>query len=175
MMGSAATSMSSMLEKRVNISPPTSTIVSMDQSVSGEDIADFLKGSFVKVSFNMVIGDLVDSVLMQLYPFDFARELYSEFVSVNSIELETPNQAPSEDYKEDVKPKSVPPQESHEEEAVQNGYMNHINGPGFMGQGKPLYESKWITNATDSGCECTASTVCTIFTNGDTNGTTREY
>jgi flagellar motor switch protein FliN/FliY len=139
MMGSAATSMSSMLEKRVNISPPTSTIVSMDQSVSGEDIADFLKGSFVKVSFNMVIGDLVDSVLMQLYPFDFARELYSEFVSVNSIELETPNQAPSEDYKEDVKPKSVPPQESHEEEAVQNGYMNHINGPGFMGQGASPY------------------------------------
>ena len=31
MMGSAATSMSSMLEKRVNISPPTANIVDMNE------------------------------------------------------------------------------------------------------------------------------------------------
>lgn len=84
MMGSAATSLSSMLEKRVSISPPTATIVDMGDTVSGENIADFLKGSFVKVSFHMVIGDLVDSILMQLYPFDFARNLYREFINANS-------------------------------------------------------------------------------------------
>jgi flagellar motor switch protein FliN/FliY len=80
MMGSAATSISSMLEKRVNISPPQASIINLDDQINAENIADFLKGSFVKVSFHMVIGDLVDSVLMQLYPFDFARDLYQQFM-----------------------------------------------------------------------------------------------
>lgn len=79
MMGSASTSISSMLEKRVDISPPLSKLVDLNESIDGADIAPFLKEQFVKVSFKMEIGDLVDSELMQLYPFDFARELYSQF------------------------------------------------------------------------------------------------
>jgi len=90
MMGSAATSISSMLEKRVSISPPSAAIVDMGETVSGENIADFLKGSFVKVSFHMVIGDLVDSILMQLYPFDFARNLYQEFINAHSMQPDKP-------------------------------------------------------------------------------------
>jgi flagellar motor switch protein FliN/FliY len=86
MMGSAATSISSMLEKRVSITPPTSSVVAMDDNISGEEIAEFLKGSFVRVSFHMEIGDLVDSVLMQLYPFDFARNLYSQFIQATTME-----------------------------------------------------------------------------------------
>ena len=34
----------------------------------------------VNVAFDMDIGDLVDSQIMQLYPFDFARDLYQKFV-----------------------------------------------------------------------------------------------
>lgn len=90
MMGSAATSISSMLEKRVNISPPVSSVVELDEKIKGQDIADFLKGSFVKVSFRMEIGNLVDSVLMQLYPFDFARKLYKQFIQATSIEPDVP-------------------------------------------------------------------------------------
>jgi flagellar motor switch protein FliN len=79
MMGSASTSISSMLEKRVDISPPLANLVDMNQTFDVEDIAPFLKERFVKVSFKMEIGDLVDSELMQLYPFDFARDLYRKF------------------------------------------------------------------------------------------------
>ncbi len=86
MMGSAATSISSMLEKRVNISPPASKVVDLDEHMSGENIAEFLKGSFVRVSFHMEIGNLVDSVLMQLYPFDFARDLYRQFIQATTME-----------------------------------------------------------------------------------------
>lgn len=86
MMGSAATSISSMLEKRVNISPPTSAVVDLYEHISGENIAEFLKGSFVRVSFHMEIGDLVDSVLMQLYPFEFARDLYKQFIQATTME-----------------------------------------------------------------------------------------
>lgn len=90
MMGSAATSISSMLEKRVNISPPTSAVVDLYDHMSGENIAEFLKGNFVRVSFHMEIGDLVDSVLMQLYPFDFARDLYKQFVQATTMEPDIP-------------------------------------------------------------------------------------
>lgn len=90
MMGSAATSLSSMLEKRVNISPPTSTLVDLFDNIGGVNIAEFLKGDFVRVSFHMEIGNLVDSVLMQLYPFDFARDLYKQFVQATSMEPDVP-------------------------------------------------------------------------------------
>ncbi len=80
MMGSASTSISSMLEKKVDISPPKATLVDLADVINGGDISDFLKNKFVKVSFRMEIGDLVDSELMQLYPFEFARDLYNQFV-----------------------------------------------------------------------------------------------
>ncbi len=86
MMGSAATSISSMLEKRVDISPPNASVVNMSDNINGEEIAPFLKGEFVKVSFRMEIGDLVDSELMQLYPFDFAKDLYRNFVKYSEHE-----------------------------------------------------------------------------------------
>lgn len=107
MMGSAATSLSSMLEKRVNISPPTSAVVDLYEHMNGENIAEFLKGSFVKVSFHMEIGDLVDSVLMQLYPFDFARDLYKQFVQATSMEPDIPTRAPMDNT---AKKAPTPPQ-----------------------------------------------------------------
>ncbi|WP_029504207.1 flagellar motor switch phosphatase FliY [Lachnoclostridium phytofermentans] len=86
MMGSASTSLSSMLEKKVDISPPVASLVDIPEVIDGGDIAEFLKGRFVKVSFRMVIGDLVDSELMQLYPFDFARDLYEQFMRYTETE-----------------------------------------------------------------------------------------
>ncbi len=96
MMGSAATSISSMLEKKVNISPPTAKVVELFENIRGENIASFLTGSFVKVSFHMVIGDLVDSVLMQLYPFEFARDLYRQFMQATSLEPDVPTRPQQE-------------------------------------------------------------------------------
>ncbi|HKM00093.1 MAG TPA: flagellar motor switch phosphatase FliY [Mobilitalea sp.] len=94
MMGSAATSISSMLEKRVNISPPVASLVDLFENIDGENIAEFLQGSFVRVSFHMEIGNLVDSVLMQLYPFEFARDLYKQFVLATSLEPDIPTLPP---------------------------------------------------------------------------------
>jgi len=109
MMGSAATSLSSMLEKRVNISPPTSAVVDLYDNMNGENIAEFLKGNFVKVSFHMEIGNLVDSVLMQLYPFDFARDLYKQFVQATSMEPDIPTRSPFDNTPK--KPQTPPPRE----------------------------------------------------------------
>ena len=80
MMGSAATSLSSMLDKKVDISPPTASVVDLNDSIDDVTVSSFLSDELVQVSFTMKIGDLVDSQIMQLYPFDFARDLYQKFI-----------------------------------------------------------------------------------------------
>lgn len=75
MMGSAATSLSSMLSKTIDISPPVADLIDLQESVDEGAIDEFLEGTFVKISFKMEIGDLVNSEIMQLYPVSFAREM----------------------------------------------------------------------------------------------------
>lgn len=77
MMGSAATSLSSMLNKMIDISPPEADLIDLTENIDENSIDNFLTGQFVKISFRMEIGDLVDSQIMQLYPFSFAREMCS--------------------------------------------------------------------------------------------------
>ena len=96
MMGSAATSLSSMLNKKIDISPPIADLIDLQENVDEASIDKFLSGTFVKISFKMEIGDLVDSEIMQLYPFSFAREM-CEGVSKN-MEIE------SESIMNDTKP-----------------------------------------------------------------------
>lgn len=83
MMGSSATSLSSMLNKVVDISPPTATVVDLNDNINEEEIAEFLAGTFVRVSFKMEIEGLVDSSIMQLYPVEFAKELYEKFTATH--------------------------------------------------------------------------------------------
>ena len=75
MMGSASTSLSSMLNMKIDISPPTASLVDLNETLDEESIAEFLKHPFVKNSFKMTIGDLVDSEMMQIFPVDFAKFL----------------------------------------------------------------------------------------------------
>lgn len=98
MMGSAATSLSSMLEKKVDISPPTASLIDLNDSIEDSNISSFLKDTVVQVAFDMKIGDLVDSQIMQLYPFDFAHELFEKFMAgtlggSSSSEPQAPTQA----------------------------------------------------------------------------------
>lgn len=131
MMGSAATSISSMLEKKVNISPPSSSMVDLYEHMSGENIADFLKGNFVRVSFHMEIGDLVDSVLMQLYPFDFARDLYKQFIQATTMEPDIPTRPPLENTgkQNQTPPKAAAPQAPVQPVPMQQPQYNPYQQP----------------------------------------------
>ncbi|MEE3467780.1 MAG: flagellar motor switch phosphatase FliY [Eubacterium sp.] len=82
MMGSAATSMSSMINDTVDISPPTATRVDLAENIKGE-LEGLVESSFVQVAFRMEIGDLVDSQIMQLYPTDFAKRVYKQFAGIS--------------------------------------------------------------------------------------------
>ena len=75
MMGSSATSLSSMLNKTIDISPPVADLIDLQDTEDEGEIEEFLRGEFVKISFRMEIGDLVDSEIMQLYPVSFAKEM----------------------------------------------------------------------------------------------------
>lgn len=81
MMGSSATSLSTMLGMLIDISPPEASRVDLTEYHDGSDISPFLGGTFVKVSFHMQIGELVDSNIMQLYPVDFAKKIVETFMS----------------------------------------------------------------------------------------------
>lgn len=81
MMGSSATSLSSMLGTKVDISPPSADLVKLIDEIDHTKVGSLHNNTFVKVFFRMEIGDLVDSSIMQLYPIDLAKDLYSKFES----------------------------------------------------------------------------------------------
>lgn len=109
MMGSAATSLSTMLGTVIDISPPDATLRDLNVVKNGGEIAEFLAGTFVKISFRMQIDDLVDSTLMQLYPIEFAKKLVSTFMDTQLLEeTHEPEPAPAPAPAPQPMPESAP-------------------------------------------------------------------
>ncbi|ADL51442.1 flagellar motor switch phosphatase FliY [Clostridium cellulovorans] len=75
MIGSAATSMATMLSREINISPPDSKIWNDSNDSLSETIDE--KEDIIKVAFKMTIGDLVDSTIMQIYPLETSKNICS--------------------------------------------------------------------------------------------------
>lgn len=107
MMGSAATSLSTMLDVLIDISPPESSLVDLQAFQDAAEISPFLASTFVKISFRMQIGDLVDSTIMQLYPIDFAKKLVETFINKQMADLSAMSQAEPEPAAPEPEP--VPP------------------------------------------------------------------
>lgn len=82
MMGSSATSMSTIFNRFVNISPPGIDILNIE---SGRGVAKLpTEDHLVKVSFRLTIGDLIDSTIMQLLSVPFAKELVASLLGDTS-------------------------------------------------------------------------------------------
>lgn len=92
MMGSSATSLSSMLGRMIDISPPEASLINLSEFKKASDIAEFLEEDFVKISFRMQIGELVDSTIMQLYPVDFVKSVYEIFIGAQGMDDSAPTQ-----------------------------------------------------------------------------------
>ncbi|WDV07803.1 flagellar motor switch phosphatase FliY [Lysinibacillus irui] len=85
MMGSAATSMSTVFNKKVDISPPTIDLMNISQDEGRENIPE--DDLLVKVSFRLRIGNLIDSNLMQLLPLKFSQNIVKSLLGeTESIE-----------------------------------------------------------------------------------------
>ena len=129
MMGSASTSISSMIEAKVDITPPSASLIDMSNVTDAASIAPFLTKPFVKVSFKMTIGDLVDSELMQLYPIDFAKSLYQKFIG------ETEDQAPAPEPQAPKAPASTAPSQPQNTNNINDQFntQNQMNSGMNMG------------------------------------------
>lgn len=79
MMGSAATSMSTVFNKKVDISPPSIDRLNVKQGEGTDRLPD--SDALVQVSFNLKVGDLIDSNIMQLLPVSFAKDLVDQLLN----------------------------------------------------------------------------------------------
>lgn len=135
MMGSAATSMSSMFNRKIDISPPVANLVETYNELD-EGMPAFLNKPFVKVAFKMQIGDLIDSEIMQLYPKEFAQELLNMFMpssddSANSQPASQPQAQPAASQAPVQQPAPQP-----QTKPVQQPDMG-MQQPNMMGQAMP--------------------------------------
>lgn len=132
MMGSAATSMSTIFNRFVNISPP------------GIDLLDFTHGTegkippedkFIKVAFRLTIGDLIDSTIMQLLPVDFAKDMVATLMEGSSsadVPVSTGVDSALADKQPVAKepkpsPQPAPSQPVYEQPPVQPSYQQPFN------------------------------------------------
>ena len=136
MMGSAATSLSSMFNRKIDISPTIANIVETYNEMD-ESLPQFLNDNFVIVAFKMQIGDLIDSEIMQLYPVDFAKELLTMFSidqeaqsdnSSASTEPTPAEQAAAPQPQAGTAPQAAAPQQP----------MPDMSQQGMMQQGMPM-------------------------------------
>jgi flagellar motor switch protein FliN/FliY len=81
MMGSSATSMSTIFSKKVDISPPSIDMLNVLEGEGTDKLpADDM---LVKISFRLKVGELIDSSIMQLVPLEFAKGLVEELLNPN--------------------------------------------------------------------------------------------
>lgn len=110
MMGSAATSMSSVFNVKVDISPPTIDLMDVQEQTGVDNIPE--SESLIKVSFQLKVGELIDSEIMQVIPFEFGKELVATLLT-DSVEEEAAAtavvEAPPAAPVQQAPPASTPP------------------------------------------------------------------
>ena len=76
MMGTVATSLSIMFNKKIDISPPKVNLIDLGAE---DKITDLVNNDepVVKTSFRMEVDGLIDSEIMQILPLDVAKEMVS--------------------------------------------------------------------------------------------------
>ncbi|WP_421384603.1 flagellar motor switch phosphatase FliY [Bacillus salacetis] len=79
MMGSAATSMSTVFNKKVDISPPRVDMLYLPEGEGANTIPQ--QDLLSKISFSLKVGELIDSSIMQLLPLQFAKQLVDELTN----------------------------------------------------------------------------------------------
>ena len=134
MMGSAATSLSTLLQTVIDISPPESSLFDLTEVKDGKEISPFLGGTFVKISFRMQIDDLVDSTIMQLYPIDFARKLVETFINTQMANIdEVTEKKPAQPENDTDTTAQITAPGTDNQTQMNNTNLNGMNQMGNMG------------------------------------------
>jgi flagellar motor switch protein FliN/FliY len=117
MIGSSSTSLASLFNKRIDISPPKAfSMFFSDPKVAHQ----FLPGDMVvKIAFRMEIGDIIDSEIMQLIPVEFARDLVTNLYSGMTKPVEQPKVVESKPTPVST-PQAQPRIQAQQTQSVQN-------------------------------------------------------
>lgn len=129
MMGAVSTSMSTMFNKKIDISPPKVNLIDLSTEKNMTDIVS-VADPIVKVAFRMEVEGLIDSEIMQILPLDIAKEM------VRSLMGETVEATP-------VAPPVMPqaaqpaPQEQQAQQSVQQ--VQPQQQPVYAAPQQPVY------------------------------------
>lgn len=159
MMGSAATSMSTMFNQFINITPPGIDVMDLAQGKGGDTFSED-DSPLVKVSFRLKVGEhgeLIDSNIMQLLPLSFAKHMIDRLVGGDAeaaaaavAEIEMPSiplplptaqvqASPSQTPPGAAPAVPVAPAQAHSEPMYQQPPMGYTQPPmGYPGQ-PPVY------------------------------------
>ncbi|MDN4494253.1 flagellar motor switch phosphatase FliY [Ureibacillus aquaedulcis] len=130
MMGSAATSMSTVFNKKVDISPPSIDLMNISKNEGTDQIPE--DDLLVKVSFRLKIGSLIDSNLMQLFPLQFGKKLVKSLLG----EEEDPRPAEVQQPAAPVQPVQQPVQQQMQQ-PMQQPVQQQMQQPM---QQQPVYQ-----------------------------------
>ena len=94
MMGAVATSLSTMFNKKIDISPPIVNLVDFGKE---EVITEMAKNTdpIVRISFRMEVDGLIDSEIMQILPVHVAQDMVQSLMGGGAEEAPAPAPAPA--------------------------------------------------------------------------------
>ena len=135
MMGSVATSLSSMFNKKVDITPPVVTLVDLGTEEVVSKLLD-KADPIVQASFRMEVDGLIDSEIMQLLPLDVARDMVDALM----------NQQPDVDNEEEAVVAAAAPPPSAAPAAAPAAAAPAAAAPANYGYGAPPMQPHVASN-----------------------------
>lgn len=126
MIGSSATSMSSMFEKKIDISPPKSFRIEFNSEQPYHQFETDEK--LVKIAFKMVVGDLIDSEIMQILPMSFAKSLVENMLHSHEAQTQPTKQVKPMEKEKTAQSNSQPIQSNPVNNQTQNYTYNEPEG-----------------------------------------------
>lgn len=113
MMGSASTSMSTIFNKKVDISPPEIDLLDLPENPNKVKLPN--EDVLVKISFDLKIGTLIDSAIMQLVTVSFAKDMVEELMNPHESEANV-EQVPAVEERSPSPQRTEPPVRSQQEQ-----------------------------------------------------------
>ncbi|MCT4794024.1 flagellar motor switch phosphatase FliY [Exiguobacterium alkaliphilum] len=132
MMGAAATSLSTVFSKKIDISPP---LIEVFDATKTQTIIDRLElwETMVLIEFNLKVGTLIDSKIVQIAPIKFGKQLVNELMAATAPspapapKPEPVKQAPPQPQAQAVAPRPEP--KSAPEVAVSQAEFMPLHAP----------------------------------------------
>lgn len=114
MMGAAATSLSTVFSKKIDISPP---LVEVFDATKNQTIIDRLElwETMVLIEFNLKVGTLIDSTIVQIAPIQFGKQLVDELMKATGEVQAAPEPVKPQQKAETPKPQQQAQQQTQQQ------------------------------------------------------------